>query len=353
MPEYFDCKIKAGYYNLFGGPVGEHTFAIAEQGSDTYAFPCFGSFAFGEKDRGQVGVVYPATLWSPYMLFSQPQGQELPANLSVALGMAQWEPIQGPPTFLVSDWDNFWSSLPESLRGLSPSCNAGITYALTGVCQQACNRILWSTQQDWFTYTPVNWPPSFSASYWVYGYYGKLTEGAAVQFAAGLVAEAKRRTTRIMYEVSFDADNAGQLALEEANRAAQKTALRQTRAALKTVAPKIKRNLEVRKMLKAVPGGKRVVDSKQLSGMLGPDEKFNKLKLELDKQLLRGEVSHDEYAGRVNQAFSQMLEEFRNVLPPVTFRAMFRDVPTDGTIQLIARQQMPESYAPVQEMLRI
>lgn len=68
---------------------------------------------------------------------------------------------------------------------------------------------------------------------------------------------------------------------------------------------------------------------------------------------MRGEVSHDEYADRVNREFGRMVEEFQNVLPPETFKAMFRDVPAGGTAQIIVRNQMPESYEPVQQALRI
>ena len=42
---YYDCTIRAGYYNLSGLEAAQHTYAIAQKGTKTYAMPCFGSFA--------------------------------------------------------------------------------------------------------------------------------------------------------------------------------------------------------------------------------------------------------------------------------------------------------------------
>lgn len=279
MAEYFDCVIKAGYYKLFGQQVGEHTFAIAERNGVQYAFPCFGCFARQEREHGQTGVVYPAELWTPYMLFSRSQGKSLKANLHVALGMAQRR-LEPRTDYRVEDWDNWWNQLPEQLRYLSPSCNAGLVYAVTGVCQQACNRILWSSQQDAFTHTPVNWPPSFSASYWVYGYYGKLSEPEAIWLATELVKEAKRRASRILYAASAEVTSAATQALEQAEREAGEVSLRRTREALVAGTPGEERQEEVKKMLEAAPGGKEVVASKKLEGVLAPDEKFHQIKAE-------------------------------------------------------------------------
>ncbi len=352
MADYYDCTIKAGYYKLFGGPVGEHTFAIAEQGGETYAFPCFGSFALRENERGQTGVIYPAELWSPWMIGSQPQGKAFPANLYVALGMSQFTTTPRSD-YRVQDWDQWWSSLPEALRGLSPSCNAGLLYAVNGVCQQACNRVLWAMRQDWFTYTSVNWPPSFSASYWVYGYYGKLTEGDAINLANELVREAKRRAGSLSFGLSLEADQEETKALAKIDQKAMKASLRKTHKALTTHRSERTRHREVKKMLEAAPGTDETFDSKKLGGLLAPDEKFNQLKTELDKQLLRAEVSHNEYAEQVNRAFGQMLDEFRNILPAETFKTLFRDAPESGPVEIIVRHQMPESYEAAQEQMHI
>lgn len=89
MSEYFDCTLQVGYYKLSGGPVGEHTFVVGNYNGERYAFPCFGGYALSEGEHGDSGVVYPAELWSPYIIGSTRQGNSLPANLYVALGMAQ------------------------------------------------------------------------------------------------------------------------------------------------------------------------------------------------------------------------------------------------------------------------
>ncbi len=381
MAEYYDCTMTAGYYKLgssssssssssgsSAGGVGEHTFNMAQYKGELYAFPCFGAFAL-QNDPDllallkfkleTLGLVYPAELWSPWMIGSKPQGKSLPANMYVAMGLAQFTPLppknpafdpKGPPDYRVESWKNWWRSLPEKEQGYSSECNAGLTYAVTGVCQQASNRILWATRQDQFTYTPVNWPPSFSATYWVYGYYGKLTQAVAIALAGHLIHNAKRQA---IGGVSFEVDSDEMKALKKVGNDAKKASLQKTRKALVNGVPARTRKQEVKKMLAAAPETSLVIDSKKLGGILAPDEKFNTLKTELDKQLVRGEVSHDEYAAQVNGAFGHMLQEFRNILPPETFKTMFRDVPESGPVEIIARKDMPESYEPVREALRI
>ncbi|MBN2006981.1 MAG: hypothetical protein JXA21_26765 [Anaerolineae bacterium] len=353
MAEYLDCILKAGYYKISGLQFAEHTFVIAEKDGDQYALPCFGGFALREpEDRGHTGVVYPAELWSPYMLFSRPQGKSLRANLFVALGMAQGT-LCPRYDYKVQDWDTWWAQNPL-LKDTSLSCNAGIAYGVTGVCQQACNRILWASQTGNFTYTPVNWPPSFSASYWVYGYYGKVTEAIAGALALGLIAIAAQYPgTLPPLMVSFAPGDPEAEKISKAEFELQENATRQTREALMTGTPAEARQQEIKSILEAAPGGKEVAGSSQLDGLLTPDARFNAVKAELDKQLLRAEISHNEYAEKVNRGFTQMVEEFRNVLPPETFKALFPEVVEGGHVEIVVREQMPESYEPLQETIRI
>ncbi len=117
------------------------------------------------------------------------------------------------------------------------------------------------------------------------------------------------------------------------------------------VVDKDERRGDIQQMLSAAPGGAAVAGAPvKMSGLLQRDEKFMAMKTELDKQLLRGEIGHQEYADRVNKRVAHMIEEFRNVLPPETFKALF---PDGGAQKIVLRYQMPESYEVFQKAAAI
>jgi hypothetical protein len=354
---YFDSVIRAGYYDAFKLRGIDHTYAILDHNGELWAFPCFGSVALREGHFGNTSVRYPADLWTPYMIGSRNLGTTLAANLHVALGMAQFRPN---PTynFRLSEWEAYWNS--GAIDGAASW--AGIVYGVSGVCQQACNRVLWSTRMDGFTESAVNWPPSFSSTYWVYGYFGKTSELIALALASGLAAEARSRpmSTMLMslgdmiatpaaHPITHSLTQAsGELStgvgMDRDTRIAVGQAVRQSLDKKDSTA---ERRGEVVEMEVQAPSGEQVVESAALvSGILGPDMKFTTVKQELDKQLLRGEIRHEEYAAQVNAAFSRMITEFRNVLPASTFEALF---PEGDTVNLIVPGLMPASYEVFQE----
>lgn len=350
MSNFFDCTLRAGYYSLGGGPYAEHTFVTATRDGDAaqFAFPCFGSFGYANGERGHQAVVYPAEFWSPYAIGSRPQGKELRGNLYVALGMARWSTQPGYD-YQERDWDNFWSTLPEQLRGYSPSCNAGLLYAVTGVCHQATNRILWASRQGDFTTTPVNWPPSFSKSYWVYGYYGKLSEEAAIAFANNLINVV--RASGVGARKSGKTDSDELKAIAKVAEQATVRSIAQSKAALTTNAAQsaADRGQEIEAMLaltKSVQISGRV---KGPQGIIEIDREFQALKKELDIQLIRGEVSHKEYADKVNAAFCRMMEELRNEMAPEVFKVYFGD---GKDTLLIVAEEMPD-YKPYQQVMKL
>jgi hypothetical protein len=337
MGTYLNCEVKAGYHDVFAQPIAEHTYVIAEKDGVQYALPCFGDFAIPGHERGKTGITYPADLYSAD-IWRLPKGNSLDANLYVALGMGQFT-LSPRYDYRVQDWEDWWRDNP-ALDGFSPGCHAGIVYGVTGVCHQACNRVLWSSQQDSFWTTPVAWPPSFSLSIFVYGAYGGAIE-AATALAYSLVALAQQAP-----------EEAGAKNLSQAGLDAMGDTYRLIREALTAGAPDEARRQEVQKLV-AAAGGINAPAPRNLDGVFAADAKFSQLKTELDTQLLRAEVSHDEYANSVNRAFGQMLAELQNALPPETFKALFGGVDTSGPVALIVREQMPESYEDAQEAIRI
>ena len=347
LMDNFDSTITCGYYDAFQLKDIDHTYALIQKGNETWAFPCYGQVARFEGDFGNKHVKYPVDLWTPYMLWSRNVGSSLPANLFVALGMAQFR-TNPTPNFRLSDWVNYWKTMPDGV-----ACWAGIVYAVAGVCQQVCNRVLWCTRERDFLYCPVNWPPSFSVTYWIYGYWGKITEGVAELLARRLVDLAHAVPPVALAEAPPVAGatlepmpivgGAASAATGEGLEGDLRTALgKELHAQLCEEPDKDRRQDEIQQIVSRAAGGAAVAASPvDMSGLLQPDEKFSAMKSELDKQLLRGEVSHREYADRVNRGFSRMLEEFRNVLPPETFEALF---PEGATENIVRCEQMPESY---------
>ncbi|MBC3916325.1 hypothetical protein H8L32_02385 [Undibacterium sp. CY18W] len=331
---FFDCTIRAGYYNFIGPGIAQHTFAIAKKNDSTYAMPCFGSFALREEERGHRGVVYPAELWSPWIIGSQPQGQELPANLSVALGMAQFKLFPGDD-WKVADWDAYWASLDEPFRGYSPQSWAGIIYGVHGVCHQACNRILWASRKGAFNYTPVNWPPSFSASYWAYGFYGSVTESAAAILATALVINALAGDTN---EAMDRLKRSEQLTRDIMNH--------QTRIHLEDHSDGAIRQHQVQAILDRLPQDLQIASPAAVTEIIRLDREFSKAKLKLDNEIILTEDTrhHDDYAANLNRDFANLLLEFRGIMPAETFNTLFPDVPEGSTFTLVERKLMHNNY---------
>ncbi|WP_151088602.1 hypothetical protein [Hymenobacter baengnokdamensis] len=343
---YFDSTLTVGYYDAFGVDHIDHTYALVAHGSDTYAFPCYGDFATstsGPGARGNVNVKYPVDMWTPYMIGSQNVGSHRPASLFVALGMAQFR-FDPAYNWRVQDW-------PEGSQIGGVACWGGIVYGVSGVCQQVCNRVLWSTVDNRFNETPVNWPPTFSATYWVYGYYGKTTEEIAARVAFDLVKLAPFMPIPQTIEGNSGfANRAAQpgaeaqlLDIQARHAAALRESLRQPMAAPERQL-EIQHLIEVSQAQAEPTAFARAAPAYNPQAVLARDTAFRVRKTELDILLLRGEVSRDEYATQVNQAFQHLLAELQDIMPPVVFDRLFPEYTAARPVVLVNREQMPESY---------
>lgn len=338
-----DSIARAGFYNVLGKPVAHHTYVILERAGVPWAFPCFGGIALREGYRGASGVVYPADLWTPYMIGSQNVGPGMPASLYMALGMAQFTTT--PRTdWRVEDWERYWDAAPIVEEGIA--CHAGLLYAINGVCHQACNRILWSSRRGAFTECPVNWPPSFSASYWVYGYYGKLTEGDAVALAQELVRRLDAGAS-----VGGHASAVARASATPLGDVVEQIVGSRGGALLAPVS-RDERRPELVAMLAAAPEGRAAASAPTtIQGVADLDQRFGALKADLDRQLLRGELTNDAYAQVLNDAFRLMVEELRDALPAATHQQLFGEV--GPGYELVSPSLMPASYEPFGEQLGI
>lgn len=327
---YYDGTLRAGYYNLSGVEIAQHTYAMVSRQGQTYALPCFGSFATQEGQRGHSGVQYPAEMWTPWILWSRSKGFELPANLLVALGMAQFS-ISPGYDWTENDWDAYWRDNP-GLNGYSVGSWAGIVYGITGVCHQACNRILWSTTKGNFLDTAVNWPPSLSASYWVYGFHGRSPEAAAI-LAGALVIKA------------LLGDKADEGELRKSEDLARTVMHHQTVQSLRDPTESYGRAREVRARLERLEQPLSL-DAATIEAIVSLDRAFAQDKKERDAQLYQtdNDRQHDDYAGNVNQRFRDLLSQFRNLMPPQTFAHFFPDAVENRNYSLVDRRLMPPNY---------
>lgn len=330
--EFFDCKIQAGYYNLAGVDLAHHTYAVAEKDGKAYAMPCFGSFALSENERGNTGVRYPEELWSPSIIWSRQQGRRLDANLSVALGMAQFS-LTPRFDWTVEHWDDHWRINPR-LNGYSVASWAGLIYGITGVCHQACNRILWSTRMGAFGYGPVNWPPSLSASYWVYGFHGK-DAGAAAILATALVVKA------------LLAEKADEGELMKSHALARDVMRNHIEHLLNNHTDGEARAHEVRGMLDHLPPELKISDPAMIDQIVNLDRTFSDQKSTMDDRLYRtaNDSFHNEYASKVNDDFRTMLVRFREIMPQETFERLFPDAIDAKNYTLVDRNLMPPDYS--------
>ncbi len=353
--KYYDSNITVGYYRAFGVQFADHTYAIFDYRGEKWAFPCFGMVAEKEGERGNTGVHYPVDMWTPYMRWHQNVGPNLKGNLFVALGMAQYNRTNPTRNFRLSEWNAYWDSGWSD--GLA--CYSGIVYGVSGVCHQTCNRILWSSRQFDFTECPVNWPPSFSASYWVYGYYGKTTEHLAISLIKDLIKIAPAMSSHYLSALSdtsgTDRDAAGDAAGAESdcqNLIDENASV--IGAHLKSGVDASGRRAEIEEMLTHAPEGLEVANQRlPMDGVYEADARFQKVKRELDTQLLRGEVAHQEYAHQINAAFHTMVGELHEALPSNTFETLFPEALLTQPYQLVDPKLMPDNYARIQEAAKL
>ncbi len=336
--DYFDCLMTAGYYGVFNTAAAQHTYAFAEAQDNTYGFPCYGGFARYEGEYGNKKVVYPASLWTPSIFNSKNLGTQFTGNLYVALGIARFTLDPGYD-YTIKDWEDWWKTHYQ----FSPTCNAGIVYGVMGVCHQVCNRILLATKKDSITSAPVNWPPSQTFTYWIYGFRG-MQENLVLLLASKLIDIAVKRKAAMndgeLRNISTDDFSPETMSmnllsdyLSDKNKALESR---------KQEATSMLDNLKAKENLQQL----------NIGALTASDARFNALKHDLDCLLIRGDVSSDEYANKINTYFNVMLNEFKNIMTEHEFQSMFGASTDIGSAVIIQRNIMPDSYDDVKRQVK-
>jgi len=310
---HYDGTATAGYYPT--DTVGEHTYLfIARDDGSEVALTCYGG---ARKDGGNKNV-YPATLWSPYIVGSRSVGKEVRINTKLAVAIATYQHGVKEIRARYDRRSGGWMNLGDC---------SGLIYGVSGVCHQMCNRILTATQPVGSTlYAPVNWPPSLSATYWTYGFTG--------------AAPAARPFTEADLENFHDTELAHLDALKNQLRFGH---LKETRA------PRVEQNL-----LRSV-GPQRLegYDDALQSKIVAEDMGFHKVKRDLDHELLAGRISHGEYAERTNAAFANFATSLANALARDDYRKIFGTDADAPRPALVDPALMPEDYRTIGNALRL
>jgi hypothetical protein len=278
-----------GYYNLEIPMLdwAQHTYVVVDIMNDIIKFPCYGDV---DTEHLLEGSVYPALLYKPQILPPYTDyGTKLNGDLWLARAIACGDPSEDPRC----TYDR--KSGGSYLFG---DC-CGIVYAINGVCHHMEARILWACERS-----PIVWPPSATASFWVWfdvlkatGFYGNNWN------AFKLVFDAWRN--RQLVKVSIDEIN-------DLKKITKETIMNfdedNFRAAMSFLFSDQSIGITKQSVLDAIPD-KMVV--------------FLTFKNDLDIQLLRGMIKKQDYAELLDKKFKDTMLELANVLDETSFLKMF------------------------------
>lgn len=342
--QHFDSHIRIGYYDLKIEPfpgIAQHTFLIADDANGVqHAFPCFGAFALREGHLGRVNVKYPTNFWAqntPWASNRELGRRFAGANLALLykLGKFQHTPEHN---FKLSDWYARWG---EGQAGFSFDCGVGIAvYAVQGTCHQACNRLMWTVNRPADPYSFVNCPPSSNFScalYFEHGAWGRF--GTAWEPALSWVKRWQGFPNGLQAGVSPSKEEAQ--AFEKDWQACEAGILRETAAYLKSTVNKIDR--EALMELFQSESADATIDAKAIDHMADSLYKIHTDKQELDRLILRGEVSNNDYAATINAAMDQWAQELKTLLPADAFKA-FAGNGEATTVIIPSFMPPPEKY---------
>lgn len=363
-----NATINCGYYHIdaIAGLPGEHTYAYIDHFGIRFGFPCFGGFSEYEGEYDKTSVAYPSDIWewSILTITCKNLGRNLPANLFMALAMAQYTLAPEILSFSVDSWKTYWNhSDVKDDRGL---CHAGIEYALTGVCHQACNRILTAAT---YPMEVMDWPASFNVTRHLYGAHGDLSWGIS---AKPFIKELSQRAQSLEHIGINKLASAPQSLNDIAPELAEVDSFFNSQDHQKLNDNHLKNHLQTKvnseseeaQWTNLLLGDQNAAinefesvearepsrsDIKEIGKV---DSMMRNTKKELDIQLIRGEISRMEYASQVNQLVSCALEDYRRCLSPDNFNKIFPGL--DQTeVAIIDADLLRESYEFLQERLSL
>lgn len=352
-----NATMNAGYYHTdMIEPIPlEHTYAFIDAFGEKYAFPCGGGTALYEGEHKKISVQYPTDIWS-WAIFTfacKNLGTNRLANLWMAVAMAQFTDNPILPIFKLSEWEKYWAKGVQDDNFL---CRAGIEYGIDGVCHQICNRVITAAC---FPDVIEVWPPSFNLSRQLYGAHGGLTwEIIALPFMNKLAQKAKSLGQAI---------NTLEVSEKEITEIANHSAPTMEKELQATYDNVLKKSLQTKSDDEFEAQSWQTLSSQtteqvmneivkptdvdtQLLGKI--DAQMKNLKKELDILLIRGEVSQNEYASKVNLIVSEALDQYRKHIHPDFLKQIFPNL-GDEQVQIIDPNLLRDSYEDLQKRLNV
>jgi len=265
--------LQGGYYSIDGASILEHAFVVGHDPDRTTYFPCYGG-----TDRTE-GREFPAPLWTAWRVGYERIGTEVAADLALAAICASGSP----------EWRD---SYDRHLGGpFQVGDCSGILYGVSGVCHQMANRILYANNGPHVGSMEarcVVWPPSLSATWVTYGFFGR-------QLEFDLYWDIVKR---VYHSGGFAAADVGPDPMRQMVESHFANAY-QPENREPTVHAALSNHAE---------------SPRQMEAAYEKDEVFTRDKRELDIQLVRGEISVDGYVNALNDEFARYLPELEDIV---------------------------------------
>ncbi|MBC9785357.1 hypothetical protein H1S01_12640 [Heliobacterium chlorum] len=302
-----NSKIQVGVSNVFYLK-DAHTYTVIDK---NIYFHCYWTAEIDDE------LFFPKQIYSPD---KTPLGTEVDCNLYIARGLAEFKfpyPRKDPdPT------RRHYSDLNRE-DGYKDWC--GIIYAITGVCHQMCNVILFSASKGTIDSAPLNWPDNFDNSQKYFGRHGLGLD----HILPLMYAILEKRSKNIEDPATILEDDVKEL---------QEAYYGSIRKWLDTTIQKDSPHIET--LLRNF-----LVSDEDKPSVIDEFHKFASIKQDLDNQLIRGTVSMKEYLESVNKSHNGLAELMASIKNCASFE------PTN----LIHPAQMPDSayYEFIKETLGI
>ena len=321
--------LRIGWYPI-NSNTAQHTYAIMtkDDGKDV-RFHCHG----GTNDSGNQ---FPVNFWTPDSFGSKKMGTSFSCNERAARDLATWSyNVEWSRT----DYDRNWID------------DAGLVYAVTGVCHQMCNTIACSTNLSNPPRAGVNWPSSFSVSKLVYGFRGcglsDVRNNAIVRFLRTMESFHKEFTFAGI-EPSESAVNDLKKRLNEINL-----------PSINALSARLKDGYDKNALSTTAAdlwGEEALITLKQkpyFESISNEYQSAMNAKNELDNLLVRDQIEHKEYAGKVNALITKLALACAGALSGEEFTQVFSVSVEDAKrgIGIVDADFMPESYAGIKAVL--
>lgn len=325
--------LRIGHYPI-NSKTADHTYAIMDDHGKEIRFQCYG----GTNDSGNK---YPVNFWTPtfWERDSRKVGSSLPCHSYIARHLAAWD---GHIDLNRTDYNR----KSGGHSGLGD--NAGIVYAVTGVCHQMCNVISCSTNLGDAKNAPVNWPASFNASRFFYGDRGSGNHVNNVQ---------KFINSLINWYNQYNVSNADIQLTNDHVEILNNELIQINQLSDDDLKNRLHHGFSKEERLNLIKDNLSLLENDQNQNEINPileyDLNIMDKKNELDNLILRDQISKKEYADKVNELCAALTSRYMDVVSSKNKNILFGENREDIITNIIDVNMMPESYEPLKVSLKL